>query len=119
MIYPKERTIVSLSVIQTESNLQSCSYGGEGGGLPCPIMKIEKSALISEKKYPDFGKSALFVCICGLNSHSKYSFRVILEKITKIFQCVALLLCVIHETFIEVLLFQETSLAPTNSSLHT
>ena len=49
--------------------------GGEGVGEdpPCPILKIEKSALIQEK-------STLSVCIYGLNSPSKCTFKNILEK---------------------------------------
>ena len=47
--------------------------GNEGGGLPCPFSKIEKSALILKK-------CALFVCIYGLNSQLKCSFKGILEK---------------------------------------
>ena len=47
----------------------------------------------------------------------KCSFKSSLEKNTKIFPCGVLLLYRIHETFIEVLLFQETSPALKNSWL--
>ena len=53
----------------------------EGGGLPFPFLKTEKSALILQKNCPDFGK-VCHVCVhlYGLNYHSKCSFKSILEK---------------------------------------
>ena len=62
----------------------------------------KKCALILER-------CALFVSIYGLNSHLKCSFKSILEINTKMFPCGSFLLCVVHETFIEVSLFQEIS----------
>ena len=54
------------------------------------------------------------MCIYGLYSHFKCSFKNILEKNKKIFPCGALLLYVEHEVFIEVALFQETWSASKN-----
>ena len=54
-----------------------------------------------EKKSPNFGKGALFVSIYALNSHSKCSFKSILEE-NRVFPCGVLLLYVIHEKFILV-----------------
>ena len=64
---------------------------GEGVGLPCSFLKIEKNALIVEKM--------LFLCIYGLGSHWKCIFKSILEKNTQVFPCTDLLLYVVHEMF--------------------
>ena len=48
--------------------------GGEGEVLPSPFLKKEKELRWFCKN------SVLFVCIYGLNSHSKCSFQSILEK---------------------------------------
>ena len=86
--------------------------GWEGGGLLCPFLKIEK-------KYPDFlGKNALIVYIYGLNFSFKMLFD-ILEKNSEIFPCGAFLFWAVDEMFIEVHLFQETSLSLKNSKIHT
>ena len=53
------------------------------------------------------GKIALFVCIYGLNSHLKCSFKGILDKKHKNFPCGALL---VYELFMEVSLFQKNVL---------
>ena len=84
---------------------------------PLTYFEDRKSALILQEGALTLEKSALFVCIYGLNPHSKCSFKSILEKNINIFQCGALLLYVVNEMFIEVPLFQETSPAPTNSWL--
>ena len=80
------------------------------GGFPCLFWKLTKKALILEN-------IALFVYICGLNSHFKCNFKHIMEKNKKIFPCGALLLYVVHEVFIEVPLFQETCPPQKNSCL--
>ena len=55
-------------VIRMENVLFRCvTRGGEGGGLPCPFLKIKKSALILEK-------NALIVCILRLNLPFKMQF---------------------------------------------
>ena len=82
---------------------------GEGRSLPCLFLK-------KEKKSPNFGKGALFVSIYTLNSHSKCSFKSILEE-NRVFPCGVVLLYVIHEKFILVPLFQETFIFPKNSWL--
>ena len=61
--------------------------GGQGGGLPCPFLKIEKSALILEKK-------ALIVYILGLNLSFKMYFK---KKSFKIFPCGSFFSCVLDE----------------------
>ena len=81
----------------------------EWGDLPCPFLKIEQC--------PALEKSALFVCIYGLNSHLKYSFKSIVEKKHQNFFRGAFLLYAVHETFMEVPLFQETCPDPKNSQL--
>ena len=43
--------------------------------LACDIKKVTLPT-----RCPNFGKSTLFVCIYGLNSHLKFSFRSTLEK---------------------------------------
>ena len=72
----------------------------------------KKIALILEKGAP-------FMYIYELNSHLnsplKCSFKSILEKKHQLFPCGALPLYVVHEKFIEVPLFQETSPASKNS----
>ena len=85
----------------------------EGGGRkasPANFRKQKKSALILQK-------SALFVCIYGLNSYLKCSSNSISQKKHHNVSLGALLLDVVHETFIEVPLFQETSPAPKSSWL--
>lgn len=62
----------------------------------------------------------MFVGIYGLDSHLKYSSKVLgvsWRKNTKLFPYGALLFCVVHETFTEVPLYQETSPAPKDSWL--
>ena len=79
---------------------------GEGGGLLCPFLKIEKKSLA-------FGeKNTMSVFICWLNS----SFKDVKEKKTP-FSCGAFLSCDEDEMLIEVPLFQETSSALKNCQL--
>ena len=59
------------------------------------------------KKFPIFDKISLLVCISGLNSHLKCSFKSNLEKSTKHFPCGSPLLYVVHKMFIEMSLLQE------------
>ena len=42
-------------------DVPGAQLAGEGGGLPCPFLKIEKIALM-------MGKNALIVFIHGLNT---------------------------------------------------
>ena len=70
----------------------------------------------NRKKIPWFW-NVLLVCIYESNSHLKCSFKCILEKNIKILLYWAFLLYVVHETFIELPLFQETSPAPKHSWL--
>ena len=81
-------------------------------GLLCPIWKKKKSTLILQNSVSILEKSVLFVRNYGLNSHLKCSFKSVLEKKHQIFHSGALLLNVVHETFIKVPLFQETSPVP-------
>ena len=75
---------------------------GEGGKSPLPFIENrKKNALILEKRALFLKKCAMFVCIDGLNSHLKRNFKSIFEK--------KHLMRVVHETFIEVPLFLETS----------
>ena len=64
---------------------------GERGGLPCPVLKIEKITLILEKK-------VLIVSILGLNLPLKMYLG---EKAPKFFFAGSFL-CVFDERFIEV-----------------
>ena len=41
------------NVLLNVLHLQARNEGEEGGGLPCPFLKIEKVALILEKKDPN------------------------------------------------------------------
>ena len=78
-------------------------------------MKLSLKLLLKLSFFFEYGKkvagvwkiNALLVCICGLNSHLKYSFKGILEKKHEIFFYGALLTILAHEVFIEVLPFQE------------
>ena len=76
-------------------------------------MKIEKSALILQKKYPDLEKK------CPVCEHLwiKFSFKIqFVEYLRKKTTLISLLfLYAVLEAFIEVPLFQETSPAPQNS----
>ena len=84
--------------------------GGEGAGLLCSFLKIEKKCLDFAKKVSWFLKNVAYLCVSyGLNSHSNAVSRACWRKNTNIFPCGALHLCVIHETFIEMPLFQENS----------
>ena len=65
------------------------------GGLPCRFLKIDK-------KCPVFGKFTLFMCIYGLNSHLKDSFKSVLGKKHEIFPCGCLLFYGVLEVFIKV-----------------
>ena len=71
-----------------------------------PFLKIERKRLILQKCALNLEIFTLFKSTCGLNSYLKCNFRNILEKKT-----------FVHETFIEVPLFQETSPAPKSSWL--
>ena len=57
------------------------------GVLLHPFLKIEISSLIYKKSALILEKSALFVCIYGLDSYLKCSFNSIFEKYTNIFLC--------------------------------
>ena len=72
----------------------------DGGGLPCPFLKIEK-------KCPDFAKKCTF---CG-HLWVKFSHKM-QEKNTTAFSYGAFALYFLCDTFIKVPLFQETSPAP-------
>ena len=87
---------LEISQISQENTCARASFLIElqAPGSVCAFLKIKKNAL-----------SALFVCIYGLNSHFKYSFKNILQQNTKIFPCGDLLLYVVYEMFIEVPLF--------------
>ena len=64
---------------------------GEGGGLPYPFPKLEKSALI-------LGKNAMIVVICGLNFSFKMKFcGVLQEEKVEIFPCGVFLSRVVHD----------------------
>ena len=60
----------------------------EGGRFPLSFLKVDK-------KYSNIEKIALFVCIYGLNSHLKCSFKNILEKFfpAKTFFCMSYMKC--------------------------
>ena len=60
---------------------------GRGGFLLHPFLKIEVNFLIYKKSALILEKSALFVCIYGLDSHLKCSFNSIFEKYTNFFPC--------------------------------
>ena len=75
--------------------------GGGRGEISLAYLKIEKSSMILEK-------IALFVCIYGLHSNLKCSFKSILEKKHKNFSLRSLLLYDVYEVFIQVPLFQES-----------
>ena len=64
----------------------------EGGDLPCPFLKIGKSASI-------FGKKALIVSILGLNIPIFKVLRLSRGKSSKIFPCGAFFSCVFDERF--------------------
>ena len=82
------------------------------GGLPCRFLKIDK-------KCPVFGKFTLFMCIYGLNSHLKDSFKSVLGKKHEIFPCGCLLFYGVLEVFIKVPLSQETCSVLKSSWLRT
>ena len=67
----------------------------EKGGLLCTFLKIEKLALILEKK-------ALIKPIFGLIFHLKYSLKSIWEKKLLYFSCGAFFSCVFDKMFTEV-----------------
>ena len=88
------------------------------GGLPCPFFKIEEKCPNLAKKCPDFGRKYPVCMYLLVNLLLKIMFYwKSWRKNTKIFPCETLLLFVVHETFIELLLFQETFPAPRNSCL--
>ena len=83
----------------------------EGGRSPLSFLRIDK-------KYANFVKRVvLFLCIYGLYSQLKCSFKSILEKKQESFSLLVLLFYVADEVFIEVPLFQEIYSAPQNSWL--
>lgn len=80
-------------------SIKSVSSSGEGGrALPCPIFKIEKSALILKKR---FSVSVYLQVIV--------SFYYYLKKIPKLFSVCAFFCMSSMKTFIKVPLFEETS----------
>ena len=79
--------------------------GESGKGLPCSILKIEKSALILGKKYPD------------LKCYYENFVEHLAKENPKNFPREAVLPRVVAEMFIEALLFQETCPALKNSWL--
>ena len=88
------------------------------GGSPLPFFENRKKVPWSCKKVPYFGKMCpvcvhAWVKILIQNVILRASWR----KKTKFFPCGAFILCVTHETFIEVPSIQETSPAPKNSWL--
>ena len=86
----KKKTGVALASFNKINQLWRATRRRKGS-FSCIFSKETKSTLILEN-------IALFVCIYGLNSSLKCSFKNILEKK--------------HEVFIEVRLFQETCSAP-------
>ena len=92
--------------------------GGKKEGLPCPVLKWNKKCPNFGKKGTDFGRKCPICVHLWVNSHLKKAvLRVSWRRNTKHFPCGALVLYVVHETFTEVSLFQETSFAPKNSWL--
>ena len=87
-----------------------CATSGGRKVSPAAFWKQKKSTLILWKSVLILEKGALFVCIYGLNSHLKCSFKSIMVEKHQFFSPVGLFY-VIHETFFELSLFQETSLA--------
>ena len=69
---------------------------------PALFSKLMKKAQILGKKYPD--------CV-----HLWAKFKFIQEKESELFACGTFLLCAVGKTFIEVPLFQKTSLTLKNS----
>ena len=70
--------------------------GGEGGGIPCPFLKIEK-------KCPDFGKKGPNCVHPWLySSIPNVVLRVSRRKSSKIFPCRTFFSYVFDEKFIEV-----------------
>ena len=109
----------SLFLIKLEAWNRRANSDGGGGRSPLSFLKNRKKlSWFCKKHCPSFRKRALFVCIYRLNSYLKCSFKSILEKKHKNVLLRHVFLYVLHETFIKVSLFQETSPAQKNVRLH-
>ena len=82
---------------------------GEGEIFHALSWKKKENPLIKQKNALILEESALFDVSLGYFIIENAVLRVSWRKNTQIFPCGALLLSVVHETFIELPLFQETS----------
>ena len=73
-LYHEEKGSVASTSFKKINQLRHATRKGEGGRFPLSFFKIDQSTIILEN-------IALFVCRYGLNSHFRYSFKNILEKI--------------------------------------
>ena len=72
-------------------------------------ISLTEKYLNFAKKVPWFWKKNLFACIFGFNFHLKFRFKSIFQWKHQNFPLYGPSLYVVHETFIELLLFQEIS----------
>ena len=102
--------------------LRRATSGEKWEGLPCQFLKMEKSTLILQKRYPFLQKGVLIlekkypVCV-HLWFTSPFKMQVqeyLREKNSETFSFCVLLLYVVHETFTEMPLYQKTSRVPEN-----